>query len=173
MRKLDIDQVFEKTRGWKANSTPEVMEVKSAEAFSSMLNEDFATLFVYVNWSATASISKWYAYELILRLTKVYCKRTFCPYLIDLSEQEGVIWDTVSDWLKKEFDSDRDVATKLAYGGAGAFLWINSGKIIDYLFQTSSGSNSIEWDNNIDPGKRISKVMDLLVKKTVESFVDK
>jgi hypothetical protein len=85
-----------------------------------------AIVFFSVNWAFQAGRSKLALEELAESLNYMYPACAIPIYIVDLSDQEGEIWDAVREWLQSE---NRPV-DQLTYGGYGALLWVVSGTIL-------------------------------------------
>jgi hypothetical protein len=94
-----------------------------------------ALVFLFVNWSGPARDSKLTIQHLLERWQQEAPDQPAPCYQLDLSDQEGPVWDAVKDWLTAQ---GRPVES-LMFGGAGPLLWLRSGTVAAHVpapFQT-------------------------------------
>lgn len=88
-----------------------------------------ALVFIYVTWAMQARRSD-AAFRTFLSSLQRECLSEEIPvYRVDLSDQEGVVWIGVREWLRdggQPYDS-------LSYGGCGALLWVRLGRVAAYV----------------------------------------
>jgi hypothetical protein len=102
--------------------------VESVVEFDKGLNRPKVILFAFAAWSGPA-----YQSRQTVDTTFKHLQRTF-PMLdislleIDLTEQEGEIWDRTGTWLTTKNNVDADT---FMYSGAGSVAWIRDGNIVD------------------------------------------
>jgi hypothetical protein len=104
--------------------TPMIPIISIAELHRA-LYEPRMILFLYVNWSGQARDSELAVKKLLEHWSEEYPEYELPAYRIDLSEQEGEIWNGVRRWLSlANLPFDR-----LTYGGYGSLLWIVDGQV--------------------------------------------
>ncbi len=88
-----------------------------------MLAEPRALLYLSVNWSMPERSSR----QVVAELDELWRRRRpECPvpsYAADLSDGVGEVWDTLTAWLAAS-----GLPASLAFSGAGALLWLRSGR---------------------------------------------
>jgi hypothetical protein len=88
-----------------------------------------AFVFLFVNWSVHALNSRRLVRQVVDTWTTEAPNRSAPCYSIDLSEQEGEIWDAVAGWLGVQ---GRPVG-RLMLGGTGPLLWLARGSIVAHV----------------------------------------
>ena len=86
-------------------------------------------VFIYVNWAFQARHSDATCRDFLASLQREYPDDEIPVCRVDLSEQEGEVWNGVRKWLSEE-GQPHDY---LSYGGYGAMLWVRLGKIAAYV----------------------------------------
>jgi hypothetical protein len=84
-----------------------------------------AFVFIYVNWASQARFSEAAFRDFVSAWASAEPEFPIPTYRVDLSEQEGEVWEAIRKWLREEgqpYDS-------LTYGGYGALLWVRSGSV--------------------------------------------
>lgn len=85
-----------------------------------------ALVFLWVNWAVQARQSEVVLNKLLESWQRAFPQHPIPVYRVDLSDQEGEVWDAIRAWLETE---GRPV-DPLTYGGFGALLWMSTGKIL-------------------------------------------
>ena len=85
-----------------------------------------AFVFIYVNWSEQARLAEITFSDFLAEWGSLEPDHSIPVYRVDLSDQDGEIWDSVRKWLKKEIRNE----TSFTYGGYGALLWVRSGTVV-------------------------------------------
>src|SRR5262249_33822728 len=88
-----------------------------------------AIVYLYVDWSIQARQSEVAAEEVVDLWQSAHGDRPMSAYRIDLSSQEGEMWQEVRGWLKNEGKP----VDELTGGGYGALLWLRAGRVIDFV----------------------------------------
>jgi hypothetical protein len=110
------------------NETDGILPVLTLEQFRSILTAPCAVIFIYVGWSIQARRSRAVATEVATNCRDGEPPVTFCS--IDLSDQEGPMWEFVREWLTAHsYPTDQ-----LTYGGYGPLVWTRYAKAIDCVW---------------------------------------
>jgi hypothetical protein len=88
-------------------------------------SQERAFIFLWVNWAIHARYSEIEVRRLLETWERGHPDCTAAAYRVDLSEQEGEIWNALGDWLRAESQPGQMMAA-----GAGALLWTRSGSIV-------------------------------------------
>lgn len=113
----------------------EMLKIESESDLDEMFHRERAFCLVAVNWA----IQSWHSELAVSKLVEAW--NVTCPtplYRIDLSEQEGPVWDAVKKWLVGEGQN----ISPIMMGGYGALLWICSGRITTSVAAASMHSHS-------------------------------
>jgi hypothetical protein len=118
---------------WECNGrqwrTKRVVTIATAEELSATTAADRAVLFIDVLWSGTAIRSRHVVSALEQEWRSDSSRPAVSFYRVDLSDQEGPIWDGVRQWLVAESVP----ADRLIDGGNGALVWIREGSAVDWV----------------------------------------
>jgi hypothetical protein len=97
--------------------------VTTPDEFRKVLSAPRAMLFVDVDWSVGAVSS-----AQVVRDVVVQCEREPVEFArLDLTKQEGAIWDAVGNWLQTQKIPDH-----LMTNGNGELIWTCRGQVTDY-----------------------------------------
>lgn len=99
--------------------------IKTAEEFRAMLSEQDCLLFVDVDWSLEAALSRRRLEDFIRVWNQQNHSRAVVVFRVDLTNGEGHIWNEVVAWLKKQNLHMWET------GGVGPAFWLRRGKIFD------------------------------------------
>jgi hypothetical protein len=100
--------------------------ITSKDDLDEALLKERAFVFLWVNWAIQARYSEAEVRRLLGTWEKDYPQCMAPAYRIDVSEQEGAMWDAVAEWLQAREPPRAD----LMWAGAGALLWLRSGSIV-------------------------------------------
>lgn len=96
-----------------------------------ILTQERELLFITVAWSGYVAQSAAVVNAAIAKWNDNPANDPLIVFSIDLSDQQGVLWDAVVTWLNSE-GVDTELQTRVLFGGYGALLWIRDGKIAQY-----------------------------------------
>jgi hypothetical protein len=99
--------------------------IASAADLDEARSQPRAIVFIYVSWAIQARRSETACNEFLETLRREYPNEEIPIYRVDLTEQNGEVWDSVRNWLRKETWQE----SSLTYGGYGAMLWLRRGKV--------------------------------------------
>jgi hypothetical protein len=88
-------------------------------------SQERSIIFLWVNWAIQARHSEAEVRKLLQTLEKDYPDCRTALYRVDVSDQEGPLWNAFMAWLRPEFQTRGN----LLYGGYGALLWLRAGSI--------------------------------------------
>lgn len=86
--------------------------------------QERALIFLWVVWAIHARYSEVVVRRLLESLQEAP-PIAVAPYRIDVSDQEGPVWEALKRWLQVEPMAKGN----LLWGGAGSLLWVRSGTI--------------------------------------------
>ncbi len=89
-----------------------------------------ALLFCYVGWSIQARHAEVRFRKLLQWWAARHPDRPLPGYRIDLTEQQGELWDTFREWLSSQ-GIRREMIGALTTGGYGSLLWLRNNAIVD------------------------------------------
>lgn len=112
-----------------------MQKIETTVELNALIEQHRAVVFLWVEWAIHARHSAKVAKQFIDRWNRQHPKATITLSKIDVSEQSGKMWDSMTDWLESQDIPD---ATGLLYGGAGAIIWIRSGKIVRYVVNAAA-----------------------------------
>ena len=116
-----------------------------------LLSEHRAVVFLSVDWAMHARHSARVAQRLIERWNREQTDAPLVLSMINLTEQTGEMWDSVADWLAAQDIHDSNA---LMYGGVGPIIWLQSGRIVQYVTDASAETD------------------DALIDRMVQAFAD-
>ena len=102
--------------------------IKSVIDFDEQLSRPNVILFAFAAWSGQACLSRQTVDTAFKHLQRTFPMLDLSLLEIDLTAQEGEIWDRTGAWLKTRNDIDADT---FMYSGAGSVAWICHGNIVD------------------------------------------
>lgn len=113
-------------RQWRVKR---VVTITNVEELSLALAADRAVLFIDVAWSGTSVRSR----PVVAALEETWRSDTARPavsfYRVDLSDQEGLVWVGVRQWLTAQ----PVPADPLTYNGNSALVWIRQSSAVDWV----------------------------------------
>jgi hypothetical protein len=92
-------------------------------------SREHSLIFVWVNWAIQARHSEKLIRQVIETLDRDHPECKFYPYRVDVSDQEGEIWDALVTWLRNEPQCKGNILSS----GCGALLWLRNGAIVASL----------------------------------------
>ena len=96
-----------------------------------VLTAERGLLFISVAWSGYVAQSAAVVDAAITRWNDNPANDRLKVFSIDLSDQQGPLWDTVTNWLTSQGVDDQ-LRISIMYGGSGALLWILDGQMTQY-----------------------------------------
>ena len=123
-----------------ALSTSFVMQnIENSNQLKSVRAKEHAVVFLYVDWSMPARVSATNAKQMIDRWNRDRPNQVATLSMIDISEQSGEIWDATDNWLTSQ---DLPNRSGLLSAGAGSILWIQSGRVVQYVL--NAGAETVD-----------------------------
>lgn len=105
----------------------EIITIAAVDQFRSVLSVECAVLFIDVSWSIQCRQSR----RTVREWAATWNDEQFAVmfYRVDLSGQEGTLWDFLRVWL----ESQSLPAGELMYGGYGEVVWLRRGSAVDHV----------------------------------------
>ncbi len=103
-------------------------EIKNGEDLKAAAAQRRAFVFVSVEWAVDSKLSELDVVAMVKAWQKAHPSLSAPLYRIDLTEQEGPLWNDVADWLKRG-----SPLIGLMSSGTGPLLWILQGRIADHV----------------------------------------
>ena len=100
-------------------------------------------LFISVAWSGYVAQSAAVVNSVIAKWNDDPTNDRLNVLSVDLSDQQGPLWDTVANWLTSQ-DVDDQLQIRIMHGGYGALLWILNGEMTHYsTYPAHDGADSL------------------------------
>jgi hypothetical protein len=102
----------------------EMQNIVSPEDLRKMLAAQHAVVFVDVDWSMYSVHARRHVQGFIEAWNQQNPGSVVTFYRLNLTEQEGVLWDAVGQWLQAQ-----SVPRQIMTAGAGSLIWVSNGKV--------------------------------------------
>ena len=103
--------------------------ITSVDDLKEARSRERAFVFLFVTWSTQAYVSERIVREVVEDWQRAFPDSPAPCYRVDVSEQQGAVWDAVAGWLTAE---GRPVGP-LMMGGAGPLLWVRNGSVVAHV----------------------------------------
>jgi hypothetical protein len=123
-------------------------KIATAAEFQSLTKTGRVLVHFDVDWAVQAIQSREPINQLAERISTQSSLNGVRIYRVDCSEQEGELWNYLLEWC-----SAHKLGNSIVYGGNGALVWLNEGRVadsveyagsftVDELFQKTSNALS-------------------------------
>lgn len=114
-----------------------VTPIRTSSELEFALSTPRAMVFLWVNWAVHAFSSRSIVARVLQAWRTVNSNPSVPCFEINVSDQCGEVWDSLTAWLSKEARPNQ-----ILFAGSGSFLWIESGRVLAHVLNPNSFGES-------------------------------